>query len=68
MVFDLHFPLFAILTAYLIVGAIASVAAGMFFGVLLDRIEVARSSVRAKRASREGVCVGVVSPSNVQGV
>ena len=32
MVFDLYFPLFAILTAYLIVGAITSVAAARFLG------------------------------------
>ena len=50
MVLDLHLPLFAILTAYLIVGAIASAAAGMLLGTVLDRIEIARSSIRAKRA------------------
>jgi len=52
MVLDLHFPLFAILTCYLIVGAIASVAAGMLLGPVLDRIENARSSIRTKRALR----------------
>jgi hypothetical protein len=58
MVLDLHFPLFAILTAYLIVGAIASVAAGMLLGPVLDRLDGFRSSIRAKRASRVVVVAG----------
>ena len=58
MVFDLYFPLFAILTGYLIVGAIASVAAGMFLGPLLDRIEDAWRSIREKEASRVSVVAG----------
>jgi len=52
MVLDLHFPLFAILTAYLIVGAVASVAAGMLLGPVLDRLGGLRSSMRARRTSR----------------
>ena len=55
MVFDLYFPLFAILTAYLMVGAIGSVAAGMLLGPVLDRIDNARSFIRAKRVSRVAV-------------
>jgi hypothetical protein len=52
MVFDLYFPLLAILTAYVIVGAIASVAAGILLGKLLDRLEGLRNSIRRKKTSQ----------------
>jgi hypothetical protein len=57
MVLDLYFPLFAILTAYLIAGAVACVAASILLGTVLDRIQGFRDSIRAERASR--VVVGV---------
>ena len=58
MVLDLYFPLFAILTACLIVGAAASVAAGMFLGALLDRLGGLRNSIRAKSTSRVVMAAG----------
>ena len=58
MVFDLYLPLFAILTTYLIVGAIASLAAGILLGALLDRLEGLRSSMRAKSTSRVVMAAG----------
>ena len=58
MVLDLYFPLFAILAAYLIVGAVASVAAGVLLGPLLNRLGGLRSSIRAKRTSQVVVAAG----------
>jgi hypothetical protein len=52
MVFDLYLPLLAILAVYLLVGAIISVAAGILFGALLDRLHHLWASKRAKRTSR----------------
>jgi hypothetical protein len=62
MVFDLYFPLFAILTAYLIVGAITSVAAGILLGALLDRLEDLRSSKRVMMNSGVDVASNYRSP------
>jgi hypothetical protein len=39
MMLDAYFPLFAILTAYLVVGGIFSMVAGMLLGSLLHRLE-----------------------------
>ena len=58
MVFDLYLPLFAILAAYLIVGAVASVAAGMLLVSLLDRLEGLRNSMRTGGTSRLGMAAG----------
>ena len=55
MVFDLYFPLFAILAAYLIVGAITSVAAAILLAPLLDRLDDLGRSIRVMMTSRGDV-------------
>jgi hypothetical protein len=53
MVFDLSFPLFAILAAYLILGAILSVAGGMLLGALLNRLRDLRISIQPDLTSHQ---------------